>query len=127
MRSKTIKISVIMFIAFIAFICIFSNTKVQATLLDKPYGQEFMIPSCKRYEYTNQKGENKYSVLPKYPGYTIYCTNTGARFDFVQSITKSEIDHLLKTYKRSRKCGCFGPLTDEGHTYPYYQKVVLVH
>lgn len=122
MRSKTIKISVIMFIAFIAFICIFSNTKVQATLLDKPYGQEFMIPSCKRYEYTNQKGENKYSVLPKYPGYTIYCTNTGARFDFVQSITKSEIDHLLKTYKRSRKCGCFGPLTDEGHTYPYYQK-----
>ena len=63
MKNKRIKVSIIIFIALITFICLLGNTKVQATLLDKPYGQEFMIPSCKRYEYTNKKGENKYSVF----------------------------------------------------------------
>ena len=53
MKNKRIKVSIIIFIALITFICLLGNTKVQAKLLDKT--EEFMVSTCKRYEYGNGK------------------------------------------------------------------------
>lgn len=122
MRNKFIKINSILFLALIIFICLFSNTKVQATLLD--ISREFMIPTYKRYEYINNHNESKFTVLPKYPGYTIYCTSPGQRFDFVENITREQINQLIAAgIQRSVQCGCCGDLPYKGHTYPYYKQV----
>lgn len=117
MKNKRIKVSIIIFIALITFICLLGNTKVQAKLLDKT--EEFMVSTCKRYEY----GNGKYTVVPKYNDYTIYCTNPGARCDFVQSITLQEINNLINQgYRFTISCGTLADLPDKYHTYPYYQK-----
>ena len=117
MKNKRIKVSIIIFIALITFICLLGNTKVQAKLLDKT--EEFMVSTCKRYEY----GNGKYTVVPKYNDYTIYCTNPGARCDFIQSITLQEINNLINQgYRFTINCGTLADLPDKYHTYPYYQK-----
>ena len=122
MRNKFIKINSILFLALIIFICLFSNTKVQATLLD--ISGEFMIPTYKRYDYITNRGDKKYTVLPKYPDYTIYCNSPGQRFDFVQNITREQIQALIdRGYVYTKSCGCFDvDLPDKGHTYPYYEQ-----
>lgn len=121
MRNKFIKINSILFLALIIFICLFSNTKVQATLLD--ISGEFMIPTYEKYYYVNNRNESKFTILPKYLGYTIYCTSPGQRFDFVQTITREQINELKAAgIQRSVECGCCGDLRYV-HTYPYYNKV----
>ena len=45
MKKKRIKVSIIIFIALITFICLLGNTKVQAKLLDKT--EEFMVSTVK--------------------------------------------------------------------------------
>ena len=123
MKNKLIKINSILFFILTIFICLFSNTKVQATLLD--ISGEFMITSCKRYDYRTNLGDDKYTVLPKYEGYTLYCINPGQRFDLVENITKSEIQELIdRGYVFTKSCGCFDvDLPDKGHTLPYYKQV----